>query len=144
MMFYHGNLLGRSYTIQGNEFMLFQFFSWNFICENQYCAMKKRILNCKNSLEIPKRPEINEGKIMQRPKKKTTNIYKALHEKQTRTPLNKRQIIPKGESKMDNLAKLATYKTKCRVHKTQDADKQNKNTTQYELDTTMHKQTQTT
>ena len=45
---------------------------------------------------------------------------------------------------MDNLAKLATHKTKCRVHKTQVADKQNKNTTQYELDTTMHKQTQTT
>jgi len=30
------------------------------------------------------------------------------------------------------------------VHKTQDEDKQNKNTTQYALDTTIHKQTQIT
>ena len=28
-----------------------------------------------------------------------------------------------------------------RMHKTQDEEKQNKNTTQYALDTTMHKQT---
>jgi len=30
------------------------------------------------------------------------------------------------------------------MHKTQEGDKQNKNTTQYVLDTSMHKQTQTT
>ena len=38
---------------------------------------------------------------------------------------------------MDNPAKLTTYGT-------QDIDKQNKNTTQYVLDTTIHKQTQIT
>ena len=51
--------------------------------------------------------------------------------------INKRQTIPKGQSKMDNPEKLATYGT-------QDEDKQNKNTTQYVLDTTIHKQTQIT
>ena len=69
---------------------------------------------------------------MQRPKEKkpqrsTKHYTKNKHERY--------YIIPKGQSKMDNLAKLATYKTKCRVHKTHDADKQNKNTTQHELDT---------
>ena len=38
---------------------------------------------------------------------------------------------------MDNQEKLATQGT-------QDEEKQNKNTTQYVLDTTMHKQTQIT
>jgi hypothetical protein len=38
---------------------------------------------------------------------------------------------------MDNPEKLATYGT-------QDQEKQNKNTTQYVLDTTMHKKTQIT
>jgi hypothetical protein len=38
---------------------------------------------------------------------------------------------------MDNLEKLATLGTR-------DEDKQNKNTTQYLLDTTIHKQTQKT
>ena len=47
----------------------------------------------------------------------------------------KRQRIPKGQSKMDNPEKLATYGT-------HDEEKQNKNTTQYALDTTMRKQTQ--
>ena len=50
---------------------------------------------------------------------------------------NKRQRIPKGQSKMDNPGKLATQRT-------QDEDKQNKNTAQYVLDTTIHKQTQKT
>ena len=50
---------------------------------------------------------------------------------------NKRQRIPKGQSKIDNPEKLATLGT-------QDEVKQNKNTTQYVLDTTMRKQTQTT
>ena len=45
--------------------------------------------------------------------------------------------IPKGQSKMVNPDKLATYGT-------QDEDKQNKNTAQYMLDTTIHKQTQIT
>jgi hypothetical protein len=43
--------------------------------------------------------------------------------------------IPKEQSKMDNPEKLATYGT-------QDEEKQNKNTTQYVLDTTISKQTQ--
>ena len=43
--------------------------------------------------------------------------------------------MPKGESKMDNPEKLATYGT-------QDEAKQNK--TQYLLDTTIRKQTQIT
>jgi len=43
---------------------------------------------------------------------------------------------PKGQSKMDNPEKLAT----CGA---QDEDKQKKNTTQYVLNTTIHKQTQT-
>ena len=51
--------------------------------------------------------------------------------------INKRQIIPKGQSKMDNPEKLARQGT-------QDEDKQIKNTTQYVLDTTMRKQTQIT
>ena len=63
-------------------------------------------------------------------------IYKTLHETQPRTPLNKRQRIPKEQSRMDNPAKLATQ--------TQDGDKQSNNTTQYALDTTMYKQTQIT
>ena len=51
--------------------------------------------------------------------------------------LNKRQRIPKGQSKMYNPQKLAAYGT-------QDEEKQNKNTTQYGLNTTIHKQTQRT
>ena len=47
---------------------------------------------------------------------------------------NKRKIILKVQSKMDNPEKLATQGT-------QDKEKQNKNTTQYVLDTTMRKQT---
>ena len=42
--------------------------------------------------------------------------------------------MPKGQSLMDNTEKLATYGT-------QDEEKQNKNTTQYVLDTTIKKQT---
>jgi hypothetical protein len=41
----------------------------------------------------------------------------------------------KGQSKMDNPEILATWGT-------QDEEKQNKNTTQYVLETTMRKQTQ--
>ena len=51
--------------------------------------------------------------------------------------VNKRQRIPKGQSKKDNPEKLATQGT-------QDEEKQNKNTTRYVLDTTMRKHTQTT
>ena len=50
---------------------------------------------------------------------------------------NKRQRIPKGQSKKENPEKLVTQGT-------QDEDKQNKNTTQYVLDTAMLKQTQIT
>ena len=46
---------------------------------------------------------------------------------------NKRQRIPKGQSNMDNIEKPATQVT-------QDEEKQNKNTTQYALNTTIHKQ----
>ena len=49
----------------------------------------------------------------------------------------KRQRIPKEQSKMDNPEKLATQGT-------QDEEKQNNNTTQYVLDTTIRKQTQIT
>ena len=48
---------------------------------------------------------------------------------------NKRQRMLKGQSKMDNPEILATWGT-------QDEEKQNKNTTQYVLETTMRKQTQ--
>jgi hypothetical protein len=41
--------------------------------------------------------------------------------------------IPKGQSKLNNPEKLASYGT-------QDVEKQNKNTTQYVSDTTMRKQ----
>jgi hypothetical protein len=51
--------------------------------------------------------------------------------------INTRKRIPKGQSKMDNPEKLA-------IQATQDEQKQNKNTTQYVLDTTIRKQTQTT
>ena len=50
--------------------------------------------------------------------------------------VNKRQIIPKGQCKIDNPEKLATQGT-------QDEDKQNKNT-KYVVDTTIRKQTQIT
>jgi len=50
---------------------------------------------------------------------------------------NKRYRIPKGQSKLNNPEKLATYGT-------QDEEKQTKNITQYVLDTTIRKQTQTT
>jgi hypothetical protein len=43
----------------------------------------------------------------------------------------------RGQSRMDNPEKPATYGTP-------DEDEQNKNTTQYVLDTTMHKQTHIT
>ena len=46
----------------------------------------------------------------------------------------KRQKIPKEQWQMDNQEKPATLGT-------QDEEKQSKNTTQYVLDTTMHKQT---
>ena len=49
--------------------------------------------------------------------------------------INKHQRIPKGQSKMDNPEKPAT-------HGTQDEEKQNKNTTQCALETTIRKQTQ--
>ena len=52
--------------------------------------------------------------------------------------VNKRQIIQKGQSKMDNSEKLATYRAN-RTEKNQD-----KNKTQYALDTTIRKQTQIT
>ena len=48
---------------------------------------------------------------------------------------NKRQRIQKGQSNMTNPEKLATLGT-------QDKEKQNKNTTQFVLDTTIHKQAQ--
>jgi len=51
--------------------------------------------------------------------------------------LNKRLRKPKGHSTMDNPEKLATYRT-------EDVDKQIKNSTQYVLDTTIRKQTQIT
>jgi hypothetical protein len=47
---------------------------------------------------------------------------------------------PKGKSRMDNSEKLATYW----AYNIKDEDKQNKNTTQYVLDTTIRKQTQIT
>ena len=45
--------------------------------------------------------------------------------------------MPNGQSKMNNPEKLATQGT-------QDEDEQNKNITQYVLDTTIRKQTQIT
>ena len=45
--------------------------------------------------------------------------------------INKRYIIPKWQSKMENPEKPATQGT-------QDEDKQSKNTTQYVLDITIH------
>ena len=51
--------------------------------------------------------------------------------------LNKSQRIPKVQYIKDNPEKLATQDT-------QDVEKQNKNTTQYVLDTTIRKQTQIT
>ena len=48
--------------------------------------------------------------------------------------LNKRQRIPKGQSQMDDPEKLATWGT-------HDEYKQNKNTTQCAMDTTMCKHT---
>ena len=51
--------------------------------------------------------------------------------------LNKRKRLPKREPKMDNPIKLA-------IQRTHDEENQNKNTTQYVLDTTMRKQAQIT
>ena len=50
------------------------------------------------------------------------------------TYINKRYRIQKGQSKIDNPEKLATWGT-------QDEEKQNKNTTLYVLDTTICKKT---
>jgi hypothetical protein len=49
--------------------------------------------------------------------------------------LNKRQRIPKGQSKVDTPDTLTTLGT-------QDEEKRNKSITQYALDTIMRKQTQ--
>ena len=49
--------------------------------------------------------------------------------------INKRQRIPKGQSTVNNLEKLATQGT-------QEEEKQSKKTTQYVWDTTLPKQTQ--
>ena len=51
----------------------------------------------------------------------------------TTIPANKCWRIPKGQSKKDNPEKLATQGA-------QDGEKQNKNTTQYVLDSAMRKQ----
>ena len=51
--------------------------------------------------------------------------------------INKRQRIQNGQSYIDNPEKLT-------IKGTQDEDKQNKNTTQYVLDTTIRKQSQIT
>ena len=51
--------------------------------------------------------------------------------------INKRQRILKGQTRMDNPEKLEKQGT-------QDTEKQNKNMTQYVLDSTTHKQTQIT
>ena len=51
---------------------------------------------------------------------------------------NKRQRIPKGQSKIDNPETLATQGTH------DEGDKQSKNTTQYVLDTNICKQTKIT
>ena len=53
---------------------------------------------------------------------------------QYRETVNKRQRLPKGQSREDNPEHMATQGT-------QDEEKQNKNTTQYVLDTTMRKYT---
>ena len=53
------------------------------------------------------------------------------------TEVNKRQGIPKMQLKKDNPQKLATQGI-------QDEEEQNKNTTEYVLDTTIRKQTQIT
>ena len=65
------------------------------------------------------------------------NTEGSLKDGQSRETLNKRQRIPKGHSKTNNPEKLTTQGT-------QYEEKQSKNTTQYVLDTTMRKQTQTT
>ena len=63
-------------------------------------------------------------------------MYSALDHSTTSTPyIYKRERIPKGQSKIDNPEKLATYGT-------QDGEKQNKFTTQNALDTIIRKQTQ--
>ena len=56
----------------------------------------------------------------------------------TRYKTNKRQRIPKGQSKIDNPETLATQGTH------DEGDKQSKNTTQYVLDTNICKQTKIT
>ena len=56
---------------------------------------------------------------------------------QCKPVINKRKRTPKGPSKKENPEKLATQSS-------QDEEKQNKNTTQYVMDTTIRKQTQST
>ena len=75
--------------------------------------------------------ENSEGAINNGQSRETGNIG------YTRHRTNKCQRIAKGQSKMDNPEKLATQGT-------QDEDKQNNNTTQYLLDTTIRKQAQIT
>ena len=76
--------------------------------------------------------------LLQSTKQTTTTRHKPSNTKKmtTYTVGNKRQRIPKGQSKKgNNPDKLATKAT-------QDEEKQNKNITQYVLDTTIRKQTQ--
>ena len=56
-----------------------------------------------------------------------------------KSSLNKHWRTPKEQPKLDNPEKLAMA-----TYGTQDKDKQNKNTTQNVLDTTIHKQSQIT
>ena len=71
------------------------------------------------------RHDITNIRLIQRDKQHSKNWKR----------LNKNQRIPEGQSNMNNPEKLATIDT-------QDEEKQNKNTTQYGLHTTICKQTQ--
>ena len=72
-------------------------------------------------------PNSIASKSLEKPKFKTTERHNAT--------VNKCQRIPKGQSQMDNPGKMTTLGT-------QDEEKQNKNTTQYVLNTTIRKKTQ--
>ena len=62
-------------------------------------------------------------------------IMRPLSRQRKSGPVNKRKRILTGQSNKDNTEKLLTYGT-------QDKEKQNINSTQYVLDTTICKQTQ--
>ena len=85
--------------------------------------------------------EIIEGAIENGQSKETGNMWCT---RRRQTKHNTEKLATCGTQDEDKQNKNTTqYVLDTTIHKTQDEDKQNKNTTQYVLDTTIRKQTNT-